>query len=63
MRIITGCMHPTPTDYSPILLGIQPVELRRQGATLSMAYRSVMETNHLLHQFSKLPELRIRVAQ
>ena len=29
LRIVTGCLRPTPTDYLPILAGIQPAELRR----------------------------------
>ena len=26
LRIVTGCLRPTPTDYLPILAGIQPAE-------------------------------------
>ena len=26
LRIVTGCLHPTPTDHLPVLSGIQPVE-------------------------------------
>ena len=37
LRIVTGCLRPTPTDHLPILSGIQPAELRRMGATLSLA--------------------------
>ena len=36
LRIVTGCLRPTPTDYLPILAGIQPAELRSRGATLSL---------------------------
>ena len=39
LRIVTGCLRPTPTDHLPVLLGIQPAELRRMGATLSLAHR------------------------
>ena len=39
LRIVTGCLRPTPTDHLPILSGIQPAELFRLGATLfSLAY-------------------------
>ena len=38
MRNVTGCQRSAPTDYLPILAGIQPDELRRQGTTLSLAY-------------------------
>ena len=34
MRIVTGCLRPTPTDHLPVLSGIQPAELRRLGETL-----------------------------
>ena len=36
LRIVTGCLRPTPADNLPILAGIQPAELRRSGATLSL---------------------------
>ena len=42
LRIVTGCLRPTPTDYLPILVGIQPAELRRRGATLSLANRATL---------------------
>ena len=32
LRIVTGCLRPTPTDHLPVLSGIQPVEVRRMGA-------------------------------
>ena len=50
LSIVTGCLHPTPTYYLPILARNQPAELRRQRATLSLAYRSLMDPKHLLHQ-------------
>ena len=28
LRIVTGCLRPTPTDHLPVLSGIQPAELR-----------------------------------
>ena len=34
LRIVTGCLRPTPEDNLPILAGIQPAELRRNGAAL-----------------------------
>ena len=36
LRLVTGCLLPTLTDHLPILSGIQPAELRRMGATLSL---------------------------
>ena len=49
LRIVTGCPIPTPTDNLPFLSGIQPGELRRQGATLSLANRSSLDPGHILH--------------
>ena len=48
LRIVIVCLCPTPADNLPILAGIQPAELRRSGATLSLARRA-MEPGHLLH--------------
>ena len=48
MRIVTECMRPTPADNLPILADIQPAELRRNEAKLSLACRA-MEPGHLLH--------------
>ena len=49
LRIVTGCLRPTPTDHLPILSGIQPAELCRLGATLSLAYRGFLDPDHILY--------------
>ena len=49
LRIVIGCLRPTPSVYLPVLSGIQPAELRRQGATLSLANRSCLDPDHILH--------------
>ena len=49
LRIVTGCLRPTPTDHLSVLSGIQPAELRRLGATLSLAYRGSLDTDHILY--------------
>ena len=49
MRIVTGCVRPTPTDHLPVLSGIQPAELRRMGATLSLAHRGSLDPDHILY--------------
>ena len=49
LRIVTGCLRPTPTDHLSVLSGIQPAELRRMGATLSLAYRGSLDPDHILH--------------
>ena len=41
LRIVAGCLRPTPADNLPILTGIQPAELRRSGATLSLGRRAM----------------------
>ena len=49
LRNVTGCLRPTPTGDLSTLAGIQPAELRRLGATLSLAYQSTMRPDHILH--------------
>ena len=49
LRMVTGCLRPTPTDHLPVLSGIQPAELRRMGATLSLAYRGFLDPDHILY--------------
>ena len=49
MRIVTGCLRPTPTDHLPVLSGIQSVELRQMGATLSLAHRESLDPGHILY--------------
>ena len=49
LRIVTICLRPTPTDHLRILLSIQPAELRRLGATLSLAKRCTLDPDHNLH--------------
>ena len=49
LRIVTGCLLPSPSIYLPVLSGIQPAELRHQGATLSLANRSSLDPDHILH--------------
>ena len=44
------CMlRPTPTDHLPVLSGIQPAELRRMEATLSLAHRGFLDPDHILY--------------
>ena len=50
LRIVTGCLRPIPTDYLPVLAGISPAELRRLGATLSLAYHGSLDPGHILHE-------------
>ena len=47
--IVTGCLRPTPVDNLPVLARIQPAELRRLGATLSLANRAIHDPDQVLH--------------
>ena len=49
LRIVTGCLRPTPTDHLPVLSGVQPAELRPMGATLSLAHRGSLDPDHILY--------------
>ena len=49
LRIVTGCLRFIPTDHLPVLSGIQPAELRRMGATLSLAHRGSLDPDHILY--------------
>ena len=49
LRLVTGCLRPTPTDDLYVLAGIQPSELRRKRATLSLARRA-QDPKHMLHE-------------
>ena len=64
LRIVTGCLRPTPTDHVPVLSGIQPAELCRMGATLFLAYRGSLDPDHILHGllsgFSDTRQVRLR---
>ena len=48
LRIVTGCLRLTPTDHLPVLSGIQSAELRRLGATLSLAHRGSLDPDRIL---------------
>ena len=48
LRVVTGCLRPTPTNNLFVLSGITPTELRRKRATLSLAC-CAQEPVYLLH--------------
>jgi len=54
LQIVTGCLRSTPVDNLPILAGIKPAEIRRDGATLSLTRRAI-EPRHLLHSALTCP--------
>ena len=47
LRIVTGSLRPTPL-HLPVLSGIQPAEPRRMRATLSLAHRGSLDSDHIL---------------
>ena len=49
LRIVTECLRLTPTDYLPVLSGIQPAELCQLRPTLSLAYRGSLDPDHILY--------------
>ena len=49
LHMIIGYLRPTPTNRLPILSGIQPAELRRMGATLSLAQHGSLDPDHILY--------------
>ena len=60
MRIITGCLKPTPT-HLPVLSGIAPAKLRRESATRKISRQAWASDEHPLHnlaQNSQNPDLQ-----
>ena len=64
LRIVTGCLCPTPMNHLPVLSGIQPAELCQLGATLSLAYRESLDLDHILYGLlsgsSDICQVRVR---
>ena len=49
LRIVTGCLPPTPTDHLLVFSAIQPAELCRLEATLSLAHRGSLDPDYILY--------------
>ena len=49
MRIVNGCLRPTPVKYLPVLSGIAPPALRREHHTATLVEKALLDTSHLLH--------------
>ena len=64
LRIVTGCLRPTPTDHLPVLSGIQPAELPRMGAALFLTHRRSLDPDLILYgllsEFSYTRQVRLR---
>ena len=50
MRIVTGCLKLTPTEFLPVLSGIAPAALRREKHTHRLVSKASQDPNHLLHK-------------
>ena len=51
LRIVTGCLKPTPIEYLPALSGIPPAELRRIATTTLRLARQSLELSHAFHNY------------
>ena len=49
MRIITGCVKPSPTPLLPVLSGIAPAKLRRNYVTNKISHHAWANKKHPLH--------------
>ena len=49
MKIVNGCLRPTPVKHLPVLSGIVPPALRREHHTSTLVKKAVLDTAHLLH--------------
>ena len=65
-RLAHGYWMSASPDQLPVLSGIQPAELCRRGATLSLAYRGSLDPDHILYGLlsgssdTRQPRLRSR---
>ena len=56
MRIVNGCLRPTPVKYLPVLSGIAPPALRREHHTSMLVKKALLDTSHLLHACIATPQ-------
>ena len=61
MRIVSGCIRPSPLNFLPPLSGIQPPSCRRKILCKRLYYKAD-NTDHLLHNilYSKTPPKRLK---
>ena len=50
MRVVSSCIKATPTALLPVLCGIEPPDIRRKKAFISLYNRSQVVQSHLLHE-------------
>ena len=56
MRLITGCLRPTPVKLLPVLSGIAPPTLRREHHTHTLVMKALRNGDHILHDRIKAAE-------
>ena len=56
MRIITGCVKPTPTHLLPVLSGIAPTKRRRNYVSNKISYHAWANKEHPLHSLVPDPQ-------
>ena len=49
MRIITGCLRPTPTVFLPVLSGVEPPDVRREARVGRLVNAARTFPGHILH--------------
>ena len=49
LRTTSGCLKPTPVFQLPVLAGKAPAGLRREAATLALAWKAVKHDWDILH--------------
>ena len=65
LRIISGCLKPTPMFQLPVLAGIAHAGLRRKAAILASARKSVKHDWHILYDTTndEVPQCRLKSRQ
>lgn len=61
MRLISGCIKPTPTPQLAILSGIAPPDIRRKELCFKLVERARVDQTHLLHHLTQESNFRTRL--
>ena len=56
MRLITGCLRPTPVKLLQVLSGIALPTLRREHHAHTLVMKALQKENHILHSRIKSAE-------
>ena len=55
VRVITGCLHSTPTPALYVLSNIAPPTIRREAITLKSAWKALSDELSMLHEIVAVP--------